>query len=97
MNSKYVQCLYKMDNNDLPWSQFIGNCSLSDKFLVVTPTTPKHEIHLWCRENRLLGPPMVIKQQMSDRFANFVFQNYIVMYRTNLVSLYRYIDFQYFM
>ena len=90
MNSKYVQCLYKMENNDFSWSQFIGNCSLSDKFLVVTPTTPKHEIHLWCRENRLHGPPMVIKQQMSDRFANFVFQNHVVMYRNNLVTLYRF-------
>ena len=42
------------------------------------------------RENCLYGPPLIIKQQMSDRFANFVFQNHIVMYRNNLVTLYRF-------
>ena len=88
---KFVQCLYKMDSNDFPWSQYVGNCSISTKFLVVTPTTAKHEINLWSRENHLRGPPLIIKQQMSDRFANFVFQYNIVMYRKNLVSLYRYL------
>ena len=46
------------------------------------------------RENCLHGPPLIIKQQMSDRFANFVFQNYIVMYRKNLVTLYRFVSVQ---
>ena len=43
MNQKYIQCLYKMENKDYPWSkaawsQFVGNCSLSNKFLVSMTT-----------------------------------------------------------
>ena len=31
MNQKYIRCLYKMESNDFHWSQFVGNCSLSNK------------------------------------------------------------------
>lgn len=55
LTRKYFQCLYRVDNEDFPWTQFIGNCSLSSKFLIVTPTTAEHELHLWSREERSLG------------------------------------------
>ena len=55
LDRKYTQCLYRVDNEDFPWTQFIGNCSLSRKFLIVTPTTPEHELHLWSRHDKEFG------------------------------------------
>lgn len=89
LSLKFSQCLYRVDTDDFPWTQFIGNCSLSRNFLVITPTTPEHEIHLWKRQDESLLGPLVIKQQMSDRYANVIFDNYILMYRTSLFSLFK--------
>ena len=85
------QCLYRVDKNDFPWTQFIGNCALSSRFLIITPTTAEHEIHLWRRQMKnhdLSGTPMIIKQQMSDRYANLTRDYYALLYRNNLFTLY---------
>lgn len=85
----FVQCLYRVDSDDLAWTQFIGNCTLSRRFLVITPTTAEHELHLWRRSaSEFIGPPMVIKQQMSDRYANTCYDYYVIVYRSSLFSLY---------
>jgi hypothetical protein len=58
LSIKYTQVLYPVDKEDFPWTQFVGNCCLTKNFLVVTPTTPGHEIHLWTRGQASLGPYM---------------------------------------
>ena len=87
-----IQCLYRVDKNDFPWTEFIGNCTLSNRFLIITPTTAEHEIHLWRRSPKSHGlagtPPMIIKQQMSDRYANLTCDYYTVLYRNNRFTLY---------
>ncbi len=89
LSLKFAQCLYRVDKEEFPWTQFIGNCTLSKSFLIITPSTAEHEIHLWNRKDKsLCGPPMVIKQQMSDRYANLTYNNYVIVYRTSLFSVY---------
>ena len=85
----FTQCLYPVDKEEFPWTQFIGNVSLSKRFLVVTPTTPEHEIHLWRRlKSGLSDTHLTIKQQMADRYANLAFEFYIVVYRHSLYTLF---------
>ena len=85
----FTQCLYQIDKEEYPWTQFIGNVSLSKKFLVVTPTTPEHEIHLWRRlKSGLTDTHLTIKQQMADQYANLAFEFYIVVYRHSLYTLF---------
>ena len=86
----FVQSLYQVDKEDFPWTQFIGNCSLSKRFLVITPTTAEHEIHLWRRLKfaGLSSSHMTIKQQMADRYANLHFEYFIILYRHSLYTLF---------
>ena len=86
----FVQSLYQVDKEDFPWTQFIGNCSLSKRFLVITPTTAEHEIHLWRRLKfaGLSSSHLTIKQQMADRYANLHFEYFVILYRHSLYTLF---------
>lgn len=88
---KFKQCLYNLDAlRDFYYTQYIGNVQISKHFLVVTPTTPGHEVHLW----RRLGPTglsrafVVIRQQLKDRFSAVLHNFKILLYRQTLFSVY---------
>ena len=77
--TKYKQLLLK----------FIQIMYLLFQYLLFTPTTPCHEIHLWFRQDkRFPKAPLTIKHRMSDRYANIVYNDYLVVYRNTLFSLY---------
>ncbi len=83
------QCLYAVDKEDFPWSQYIGHVSLSTGYLVITPSTAGHEIHLWKRSpSGLSSSKVVIRQQMADRYSAVLYNNKVAMYRSTQFSLY---------
>ena len=95
LGKRFAQCLYNVHNVDkasldFPWTQFVGNVCLSSKYLLITPTTPEHQIHFWMRlENKFPSSPLTIKHQMADRYANLMYDSFFLVYRTNLFSLYK--------
>lgn len=86
---KYKQCLYQVDKGDFSWTQFIGNSMLSKHFLIIAPSTPEHEVHLWRRNASGLTRSGVVKQQMANRYSLAVNDKYhLVMYRPVLFTLF---------
>lgn len=88
LGKKYKQCLYQVNKEDFPWTQFIGNSILSATFLIIIPSTPEHEVHLWRRNAGGLTKSGVVKQQMANRYSLAFNDEHFIMYRPALFTLY---------